>query len=169
MDCSLQFAVRYLTLIVAGISWQCTFGKILIISLYVIIFLGRNFLMQIESPYLWLHHSDCVAFISLIWLVLCCSYCASVYSNFNIIYTQLGKSSAILLQFSCLGFVLLQAFCILCTLSCKLSICTRCHQNATVASLYLLEVGIQHISHQQLPVDACYRLQESTCKLGFAL
>ena len=99
--------------------------EILIISLYVIIFPGRNFLMQIESPCLWLHHSDCVAFISLIWLVLCCSYCASVYSNFNIIYTQLGKSFTTLLQFSCLGFVLLRAFCILCTLSCKLSICIQ--------------------------------------------
>ena len=46
-----------------------------------------------------------------------------------------------------------------------LSLCTRCHQNATVASLCLHEVGIQ----MQLPVGVCYWLQESTYKLGFAL
>ena len=115
IDCSWHFMVLYL-------------GKILIISLYVITFPGRDFLMQVESPCLWLHHSivwpsyqgigrificpreifqlqhfntNALLHIShLICPLICCCYCASVYSNFSIIHTH--KSCTILLQCSVL-------------------------------------------------------------------
>ena len=74
--CSMQFVVLYL-------------GKIPIISMYVILFPGKNFLYLIESFCLWLDHSDSAGLHMLLCIrIISVNKCEQLHDCYTTLYVR---------------------------------------------------------------------------------